>query len=425
MKNLNTAFFWVGLLIAFAPATVFADHNPFGDKDDVTVRYKAALARNDIEQAVSIVCNAARNDPKKYEKRCISAQQDASKQLQKLDGFFIAGKKELGERNYAGAVRDLGKVTAGSHKDEALALLKEASEGLAHPQLLATNRVTLGVAQAAYARGDLIAAKLNASEIKASELLPIAQQMLNNIRAYEDAMQQASQAVREHNYAAAQQKYRFALAVNANGPGDPGGKLQELVTLSNSAKVSPSSKAENAILARPTTPDTKKAEAVNSTGGQEKLKVALADAHAAELAKNTEAAVAAYDRALAINPKLAEAVAGKQSLLDLSQKTARTTEARLAGGIRSYYTSHFTESAAALSLYLTAPGTHNKGAAHFYLGATMAAEALLSDPKVKSDSDTLQQQALHEFQLARREHYQPVQRYLSPRILALWNESPG
>lgn len=424
MKKLNVALLLLFGLIALFPAVLSAQL--FGEKDEVIVRYKAALAKNDYEAAVTIVCDAAKTDQKKYEKRCVSAQQDANKQLQKLDGFFNTGKTEFDHKDYAGAVRDLSKVNFGVHKAEAQQLLKDANDALGHPQLLAANKVTLSVAEAAYGRGDFTAARQNAAEIKVVELLPMAQQMLKNIHTYEEAIQQADQALKDHNYAAAQQKYKFALAINANGPGNPNSRLQEIAAAVAAAKGAPATKPDTsatiAVNAGPT--DTKKVDASAPTGVNDKLKAALAEAHAAEAGKNNDAAIAAYDRALAINPYLTEALTGKQKLVDALQKDGDALESKLASGISSFYKSHFTESSAALSLYLTAGGTHNKGAAHFYLGATLASEALLSDPQTKVEKKTLHDQALMEFQLARREHYQPVQKYLSPRILALWNESP-
>jgi hypothetical protein len=417
----HKAFFVLALLL-LTPCMLYAEK----DTDDVMARYKAALSRNEGEQAVSIVCEAAKTDPKKYEKRCSSAQQDLNKQLFKLDSLFNTGKSELEHKDYGAAVRDLSKITFGVHRVEAQHLIQEANDAQGHPQLLAADKITFGVAQAAYLRGDLPAAKLNASQVKVSELLPLAQQMLNNIRTYEEAIQQGDAAMQEGNYTAAQQKYTFAVAINANGPGNPAAKLQQLATLASAPK-KPAVKVTPATGAAANLPpsDGKKAEVPSAADNAEKIKAALAEARTAAAANNAEAAIAAYDRVLSLNPRLPEAVAGRQKLLDGLQKDVQSLEVKLAVGIRSYYRSQFTESAAALSLYLNAGGERYKGAAHFYLGATLATRALLLDPQNDADSKTLEQRALLEFQLARREHYQPVQKYIAPRVLALWNESPG
>ena len=105
MKNRSAALFLLlGLLLA-------APHAIRAEKDEINARYKEAMARNDVEQAMSILCDAAKVDPKKYEKRCTNAQVDANKQLQKFEILFNTGKAELDRKDYSGAIRDLEKIT--------------------------------------------------------------------------------------------------------------------------------------------------------------------------------------------------------------------------------------------------------------------------------------------------------------------------
>jgi tetratricopeptide (TPR) repeat protein len=422
MKNRGAALFLLlGLLLA-------APHAIRAEKDEINARYKEAMARNDVEQAMSILCDAAKVDPKKYEKRCTNAQVDANKQLQKFEILFNTGKAELDRKDYSGAIRDLEKITFGVRKAEAQNLIHEANDAQGHPLVLAQNRTTLGVAQAAYLRGDFTAAKQTASQVKVPELQPQAQQMLNNIRTYEQAIQEADSAMKSGNLAAAQQKYNFALAINANGPGDPSGKLQQIATQSAASKSSVA-KIDTSTPTATGGGDAKKTNPLSTLDAAAKLKIDLFEAHAAEASGNNDAALAAYERALALNARLPEALAGRQRILEAVQKDVQALESKLVNGIRSYYGSHFAASGDAISLYLKAGGTHNKGAAHFYLGATFASEAILADTNGKTRSDTspgkLRERALQEFQLARREHYQPIQKYIAPKVLALWKESPS
>jgi hypothetical protein len=53
----------------------------------------------------------------------------------------------------------------------------------------------------------------------------------------------------------------------------------------------------------------------------------------------------------------------------------------------------------------------------------MLSQALVSDPKNKDDHDRLQQNALQQFQQAKQERFRPVEKYVSPKILAVWNQS--
>jgi hypothetical protein len=53
----------------------------------------------------------------------------------------------------------------------------------------------------------------------------------------------------------------------------------------------------------------------------------------------------------------------------------------------------------------------------------MLSQAIVSDPKDKSDHDRLEQSALQQFQQAKQQRFQPVEKFVSPRILAVWNQA--
>ena len=95
----------------------------------------------------------------------------------------------------------------------------------------------------------------------------------------------------------------------------------------------------------------------------------------------------------------------------------------LEDGIRSYYASQFEQAAASISLYLNGGGLHNKGAAYFYLGASLLSQAILADPHDQANQSSTRQNADEQFQMARQENYMPVEKLVSPRILAEWARS--
>jgi hypothetical protein len=404
--------FSLALLVSFFPATVRADQQA----DDLYAQYKAAMAKNQVEQAVEYLCSAAKLDTQKYGKSCDSAQQYVASRLQKYDGLFVTGKSEFESKDYVGAIRDLSKIDFGPKREEAQKLIGQANDLINHPQPVDTSAQSLKAAQTAYDNGDFATAAANAGLVKAADLQPQAQVILSNIKNYNDNVQQGDALVSDKNYAAAQQKYNAALSIKSNGPGNPSGKLQQIAGLMAAAKPNTTAVAIN------------KSGTSSSTDNTAKIKADLAAAQDAAAKGNWQAALAEYDQALTLDPKQQEAITGKGQAQDAIKaalsKDPKALEDTLIGGIRSYYESHFLEARDALTLYLTAGGTRSKGAAYFYLGAAMLAQAFVSDPKSKDDQDRLQQSALQQFQQAKQVRYRPAEKYISPKILAIWNQ-PG
>ncbi len=408
---------FIGLMLM--PNSLHADKQA----DDLNSKSKAAMKQKDVGAAVNYLCEAAKIDPGKYAKKCDSIRQYATSQLTEFEGLFGTGKFELGKKDYAGAIRDLSKITFGPHREEAQQLIREASSQLNQPSPSADGSLqALRAAQVAYESGDFASATANANLVKATNLQPAAQQILTNIRVYNDTMQQGDAAMQSKNYGAAQEKYNFALRIKSNGPGNPTDKLNQLTAL-----LAPPEKSAPLVAAdkpAPRTPANKgKAFAPAPPDNSVKIKNSLAEAKDDEGKGNLEAALAAYGQVLSLDPQQADAIAGKQRVSDAIGKDPKILEETLVNGIRSYYQSHLTEARDALSLYLTAGGTRSKGAAYFYLGATFMTQAFLSDPQNKTNRDSLQRNAVQEFQLAKQEHFKPIEKYVSPRILAVWNQS--
>jgi len=419
MRRKKIELFLPLFFIVLTPQLLHADKHADNKRaEDLDAKYKTAMSKHEIDQATGYICDAAKLDPKKYEKRCASAQKYAADQLLAYDGLIGTGKFEMDHKDYAGAVRDLSKIYFGPHREEAQHILQQATYLLGHPQEIAESTQALNAAQAAYDRGDLTTAAANAKAVQVNTLQPAAQQILTNIRIYNEAIQLGDTYMQDKNYAAAQQKYKFALVIVANGPGDPTGKLQQIAALLASSTPPASPSAEGKTAAK----NEKKLEPPTANDTALKIKTALAEAHAAESKQDTQAALSAFEQVLAINPRQPEALAGKQKILDSAQKDPQELEIALKAGIRSYYQSQLAEANDKISHYLTAGGTLHKGAAYFYLGATFATETLLSAPQ-SAEEHTLRQRALQEFKNSKCESYKPIERFLSPKVLAIWNES--
>jgi hypothetical protein len=391
--------FLLPFMVLLASGTLYADQHA----DDLYQQYKAAIAKSQYEQAANLLCQAAAIDQAKYGKECQNAQQFVNSRLQRFEGYFVTGKSEFNSKDYVGAISDLSRIDFGPRREEAQKLISQANDFINHPQPVDNSPQALKAAQVAYDNGDFSTAATNAALVKSPDLLPTAQVILSNIHNYNEGVQQGDALMARKNYVAAQQQYRAALNIKANGPGDPSGKLQQIAGL---------------LAAKP------------STGPQDnsgRIKAELAEAQGNAAKGNWQAALTAYSRVLELDPKQPDALAGKMQAQEAMKaelsKDPKALEDTLISGVRAYYESHFTEARDAISLYLTAGGTRSKGAAYFYLGATMLSQAILTSPQDKEDSDRLRKSAMQQFQQAKQQNFKPAQKYVSPKILAAWGQS--
>jgi hypothetical protein len=391
------------ILLFSAPAALVADQQ-------ADALYKQSQATSDQQAAVDLLCKAAELDPASYGKKCNDAKVYLDSRLQKFDALFTSGKAKFDARQYPDAVSDLSKIYFGPHRTEAQQLISQANDAINHPQPADNSAPALKAAQAAYDNGDFATAETNAGLVKAPELLPQAQAILTNIRNYRDDMQQAEAFKADKNYAAAQQKYSAAMTIKGNGPGNPAGKLADVAGL----------------IKQQSGTSVPKQGAQQDTANR--INASLADARDQLAKQNWQAALTDCNQVLALDARQAEAVGCKQQAQDgLKAALAsdpKALEDTLFRGIREYYAGHWTDARDAISLYLTAGGTRSKGAAYFYLGATILSQAILSSPKSREEHDRLQQNAVQQFQQAKQERFKPIEKYVSPKILAVWNQ-PG
>lgn len=374
---------------------------------------KQAKDKGDLDQEASYLCQAADLDPSKYKKKCEHAQGDAAKAAQVFEAAFQTGKFEMQQKDYAGAVRDLSKISFGPHRDEAQHMVQQAKVFISG----GSDAVSLAVlqqAQAAYLKGDFETAAAQANQVQSAAYQPQAKQLLTNIKVYQDTMAQAAVLAQNNDYKAAEDKYSFAVKINPNGPGGPAEKLQEL-----EAKQAASQQA--AAKLQEAAGDAKTAPAVKVDYAA-RVKSDLADARHHEAKGEYKSAIRAFDSVLAIDGRQAEALAGKQRVMAKLRNDPNALEGSLEDGIRSYYSSDFDQAAKSITLYLSGGGLHNKGAAHFYLAASLFSQSIFAGPHDEEQVRTLQQNADEQFAMARQEKYKPVEKLVSPKILTEWTK---
>jgi hypothetical protein len=390
------------------PSLTYADQQT----DHLRDIAKQAKTNGDLDQAASALCEAAKVDPQYYAKKCDRARADANQQLHVYAAKLAMSKSELQQKDYLRAIRDLSTIKFGPNKEEAQQLLEQAKDSLpgAHPE----SSAALRAAQAAYLQGDFNLAAAKASQVQTQPQQAAATQILTNIKVYRDTMAQADALAKSAYFKRAQQLYMFATRIMANGPGDPSEKLQQMdVLIAQQVAVA----AQQPAPAEPV-----KESQPSKVDYAAKIKVALATARRDETSGNMKGALQAFNSALALDGRQAEAIVGKRRILTQMRADPIALADSLETGIHSYYAAQFDQATQALTLYLGGTGIHDKGAAHFYLAASLISEAIVDDPKDADEIAGLRQKSQQEFILAKQANYRPIEKLVSPKIIAEWNK---
>jgi hypothetical protein len=162
---------WGGIVLLAATAMMAQTSNQ--DKSAHQLRDLASSAKSsgNLLAEANYICQAAALDSKKYEKKCARAKEDANKALVQFQIDLDTGRTEIQQKNYGGALRDLGKITFGPNKAEAqdlTQLARIASNG-GTPVDLASYQAYKS-ARAAYLRGDFDVAQSEAKRVQSPPL---------------------------------------------------------------------------------------------------------------------------------------------------------------------------------------------------------------------------------------------------------------
>jgi tetratricopeptide (TPR) repeat protein len=376
--------------------------------DKLQHQAKEAHAKGAFDEEADDLCQAAVLDPK-YGKKCARARAEVDRQLKAFQGFLGTGQFELQQKDYPGAIRDLSRITFGPLRDQAQALIAQAKADLEQPAVEAASNAALHLAVAAYQKGDFATAAAQASQVHAADLQPQAEEIVTNIRVYQETMNEADALMQKSDYQNAEQKYAFALKIKDNGPGNPAEKLQQVQAILQKQATEPTA----ATAQSPKPPPAKIDYAA-------RVKYDLDDAKKHEAAGELKAALQAYGQALALDSRQADALAGKKRVTGELRDEQEKLSDSLTQGIRSYYASDFAQASSALNLYLSGSDLRSEGAAHFYLAATLLSQALLAGPQDEGQTRDLRQGAEQQFELAKQAHYKPADGVVSPKILEEW-----
>jgi hypothetical protein len=408
----------------FVAATALLAQTPSTGLNADQLRDLASHAKDygDLQSETNYLCQAAALDVKKYGKKCDRAKDDAAKALAQFQADLAMGRTELQRKDYPGALRDLGKITFGPNKAEAQELMQQARIGISGGIAIDPASIeAFKAAREAYIRGDFDTAESQAKHVQSPALQTATNQLLTNISIYRDNMKQADVMVHNGDLKDAEQKYQFAAVIRENGPGHPVDRLHEVQAAeAQAAKAKPQPVPAAAIQTATPGKATQSPPKVNYAA---KAKTLLDTGRRAETQGDLKGALQAYNTALELDGRQAEAFVGKKRVLAEMQEDAKATEGNLTEGVAEFYASHFLHADEKIEKYLQDGGKHYAGAAHFYMGASLFMQALLTSPKDQLQGNALRQRAREQFVLAKQLHYQPIESAVSPKVLAQWTHT--
>jgi tetratricopeptide (TPR) repeat protein len=413
--------------VMFLAATTILAQNSNTGQSTEQLQDLASHAKDsgDLQSAADYTCQAAALDGKKYGKKCDRAKADADKALAQFQADLAMGRTELQRKDYPGALRDLGKITFGPNKTEAQEWIQQARIGISGSVAVdPASFAAFKAAREAYFRGDFDTAESQAKRVQSPALQAAANQLLANMSVYRDVMNQADAMTNNGDLKGAEQKYEFAVTILQNGPGHPQDRLREVQAAeAQAATAKPQPQAQPQPVATDKATQGKGTQPPPEMNHAAKIKNWLDTARREETQGDLKNALQNYNAALESDGRQAEAVAGKKRVLEQMQEDSKRMEESLTEGVADFYTSHFSHADDAIRVYLQGGGKHYAGSAHFYLGASLLMEALLTSPKDQPEADALRQQARDQFVLARQLHYKPIESTVPPKVLAQWTHT--
>lgn len=386
-----------------------------------------ANAEPNQEKQVLLLCKAADLEPKnkEFRKDCdvskaaliSSDRQSLKTALDASDAGQVAKAKR-----YAKYVSSLDPDTH-RQAEQLLAKLNAPTPAAAPaaPPPTPGQGALLAQALTAFDSGNLQSAKLTAAEITDPSVKPAASRILSDIDRYNGFVSAGQRHEQAKEYDAAAVAYQSGLEVNGHVSADDlAGKIQRMRQLASAtqAKSAPTMVATNK---QPLAPAAKAVKTPAPEISPEERKKRLLEESAQAMSRNDlDSAGKSYKQVLDIDPSNVDAKRGLAAITTALNKDPVRLEKTLREAITAYYASQFEDAESRLNRYLGADGGKKKGAAYFYLGATEATLAILDDAS-KRPSRT--REANEDFKQARSAGYQPIEKYVSTRVLQAWKDS--
>ena len=436
MKIQSISLLTAGLLLLSAGGAVAQDK---ATKEQADKIHQQAQSEPAQEKAVKLFCQAAAMVPKnqEYQNDCNNGRRamvDSDKRmLVKAQDAADGGKPDVAKR-YAGYVSntdaDLYKkaqqLIASVGAPPAPGPAQPAQQPAA-PVHTDNSSAMLAQANSNFEGGNLQGAKSAAAQVTDTNLKGMASKIINDVDRYSGLVADG-QRNEGSNPQAALSAYESARNVNSHVAGDDlNGKiahLQQQIAAAN--KPPPPAQQQTPATPPPTVaknnqpPPPKPPE----PSPEDKKKQFLVAYNAALGRNDAEGQEKALRALVQLDPRDAESKAKldavQKQVADQLNRDPAKLEGTLRDAIQAFYASDLDTSESKLNNYLRASGAKKKGVAYFYLGATEQAQAFLQ-PVSKRASRL--QDAKDNFRQAKQSGYQPVQKYVSGKILEAWQQA--
>ena len=400
------------------------------DAQDAKKLHDQANSETSQEKQVQLLCKAADLEPKnkEYRKDCDLAKNaliTSDKQALKTALDAADSQQAAKAKRYAKYVSSLDPDT--HRQAEQLLARLNAADAPPPPTAPATpapqqnqSGALLAQALTAYDSGNLQAAKTAAQGVTDPAVKGAANRILSDIDRYNGYVNAGRQHEQAKEYADAERSYQSAFDLNSHVSGDDlAGKTRNMHQLASVPQAPATvAKVEQpkpvAIAAK--TP----VAAPPPISPEERKKQLLSESASAMNRNDLDTAGRKFKQVLDLDPSNEDAKRGLAEITAQLSKDPVRLEKTLREAITAFYTSNFEDATARLNRYLGADGGKKKGAAYFYLGATEATLSFLDDPSRRS---SLTKAAQDDFKQARSAGYQPVEKYVSSRVLAVWKSS--
>jgi|GEM_PF-3519017 len=421
MTNLRLAACSSFLLALVLYAAVSAD------AQDAKKLHDQANSETSQEKQVQLLCKAAdlESKNKEYRKDCDMARNaliTSDKQALKTALDAADSQQTAKAKRYAKYVSSLDPDT---HR-QAEQLLAKLNAGDAPPPTTAPvtpppqqnqSGALLAQALTAYDSGNLQAAKTAAQGVTDPAVKTAANRILSDIDRYNGCVSAGHQHEQAKEYADAERSYQSALELNSHVSGDDlAGKTRNMHQLASV----PQAPVTVAKLEQPKPAAKAPVTAPPPVSPEERKKQLLSESALAMNRNDLDTAGRKFKQVLDLDPSNEDAKRGLAEITAQLSKDPIRLEKTLREAITAFYTSNFEDATARLNRYLGADGGKKKGAAYFYLGATEATLSFLDDPSRRA---SLAKSAQDDFKQARSAGYQPVEKYVSSRVLAVWKSS--
>ena len=421
-----------GLVLAFAlllPALAFAS------KDDDYNKAVAAAASNKVYDAAKYYCSVANADPsyKDAKLNCKIYSDQVTREDRRNEERWQNGTKAINSNDFATAEQEFHNITGGVRYDAAQAYLRKIPEmkrALDQQQGDAAMTAKFNQAVDAFNRNDFNNAPALFSQITGSRQAD-AQNYLNKIKKYQQAMQEGDTLAAAKNYKAAANSYNDASNIKPDGPGDPRSKIADMQQRLAAQTGTQPSGTQVATNERPVTPPpVTQPKVIESKHTVDSARV-IKDAQTAAKRGDVATARQKLKTVLVLDPGNAQAKSALDALPTETvaaqnpaeppkpaPKAGSEADAILARGITEFYKGDYDAAEVHLKDYCDLNG-EKSALGYFYIAASKLTRYYLGGEK---DADKkLLNDAEANFRLAKKaDGFKPPERFVSPRILKVF-----